>query len=536
MSARARDLAPRLVEALLVVASLAGAGALLVALTSYEYGLDQGIYAAVSRSVNEGGVPYRDAWDFKPPGVFFAYALARGLFGEGMQAVRVLEALGFASLIGAFALLSRRFVGRAGPGVFGGALAVGVHVWGGYWQTAQPESFGAVLVAWALVLATAEPQSAARRDAARVVAGAAYALAALMKPPLGGGVLVSAAFLALAARGEGWRAAARPVALLAAGSLAALVPVLVYFAAHGALGDLYEALFVFAPGYTALNLEAGNLLVLLFRSVEFLLFRFSLLLPTGLVLLFALPPLAPRERRGAAHVLGVVAIMLAGVALQARFFPYHYAASLALTALLAGWGLWKLLALRRLALGAALLVALLVGMLNAVGPNEAIEGSVFQRVQRLDDGAARNVAKRRVAAWLSTHTGPDDPIYIWGFEPSLYELARRRPASRFVYDAPQRAPWYRERGRALLMQDLRATPPAAILVQRGDVHPGTAGTERDSRADLRRFPALMALLASDYALEATVEDFTIHLRRTRGAAPRPGTEPARDRPDRAATP
>ena len=41
-------------------------------------------------------------------------------------------------------------------------------------------------------------------------------------------------------------------------------------------------------------------------------------------------------------MLGVIAMQLAGVAMQGKFFPYHYAASLQLIGFLAGLGLYKL--------------------------------------------------------------------------------------------------------------------------------------------------------------------------------------------------
>ena len=55
---------------------------LLAQLLCFGYGRDQGIYAVVARAMLDGGMPYRDAWDFKPPGIFLIYALARALFGE----------------------------------------------------------------------------------------------------------------------------------------------------------------------------------------------------------------------------------------------------------------------------------------------------------------------------------------------------------------------------------------------------------------------------------------------------------------------
>ena len=40
----------------------------------------------------------------------------------------------------------------------------------------------------------------------------------------------------------------------------------------------------------------------------------------------------PAEREGAAHVIGVLAFVLMGVALQGRFFAYHYGAAVPLLA------------------------------------------------------------------------------------------------------------------------------------------------------------------------------------------------------------
>jgi MFS family permease len=514
--------------------ALAGAAWLLWRLTGFEYGLDQGIYDAVADVMAAGGLPYRDAWDFKPPGIYLVYASARGLFGEGMAAVRMLEALALGSLALAFAVLSRRFTGRIAPGLLGAALAISGHVWLGFWHTAQPESFGAVLLAWALVLAThpaGEGERAVwRRRLAWSAAGALYALAALMKPPLGGGFVVSLAFVLRSERREAARAAraaawAPPILAFAVGAALPLLALLAYLGLGGALPDLFEALFVFTPEYTKLNYRTGNLPVFAFRALEFLLFRFSPLNPLGLLLLFVLPPLASREREGAAHVLGVLALVLIGIALQGRFFAYHYGAAVPLLALLAGWGLYKLTLLgERFGVGVALLAAAILLLANANGLKGPNPGGFVERARRIDDGRAHNRETRRTAAWVAAHTQPDDAIYVWGFQPMLYGLADRRPASRFVYNAPQRAPWYRTRGRPALMAELEADPPAAILVERGDVHPGTAGTELDSLGTLGRFPRLERFLREGYAPAETVGAFTIHLRRSPRAAGGPPSD------------
>jgi hypothetical protein len=525
--------------ALVVGLALVGAAWLLGALTRFEYGLDQGIYGAVADVMHAGGVPYRDAWDFKPPGVFFVYSAARTLFGEGMGAVRILEALGFASLVGAFALFSRCFSGAVGPGLLGGALAVSGHVWLGFWHTGQPESFGAILLAWALVLSTLpvrpDAEGALRGRGWRALgwwgAGALYTLAALLKPPLGGGLIVSWGFALRtvwreAPSGRRGRACLAPTLAFAAGAVAVLAALGLYFGLTGALLDLREALFVFAPEYTRLSYHTGSAGEFALRAVEFLFLRFSLLNPLGLLLLFALPRLHPREREGVFHVLGVLLFVLIGVALQGRFFAYHYGAALPLLALLAGIGLYKLVLVgQRTGFGVLLLIVAIGWGANANGLRGPVPGRLFERVQVWDDGRAHNVETRRTAAWVAAHTAPDDSIYVWGFQPMLYGLAGRRPASRFIYNAPQRATWYGARARPQLLADLERDPPAAILVESGDLHPGTTGNDLDSREVLGRFPKLALFLAAGYGPGEAVGRFTIHLRKPQADPARPQQKP-----------
>ena len=43
-------------------------------------GADQGLYAYVGERILAGDLPYRDAWDQKPPAIHYTYALMRGVW------------------------------------------------------------------------------------------------------------------------------------------------------------------------------------------------------------------------------------------------------------------------------------------------------------------------------------------------------------------------------------------------------------------------------------------------------------------------
>jgi hypothetical protein len=516
---------------------------LFAQLLEYGYGRDQAIYSLIADAILRGEAPYRDAWDFKPPGIYAVYAFARAAFGSSFAAVRVLEALALVSLFPAFAIFSRRHVGSACAGLLCAAVAILAYVPIEFWYTGQPEGFGGIALAWALVCATYEPRAAGgsggerRQLAAWACAAALYSIAALLKPPLGGGILVSFAFVIASRRpaagsgGRGRTIAAATLAFAIGGALPVLAT-LAYFASLDALGDLQRALFVFAPGYTAIDLADSSAWQLLGRSLREWLLRTAPFNLVGLALLALLPPLASRERLGIAHVLGVVAFSLLGVALQAKFFLYHYAAALLLTGLLAGWGYWKLwIRARRSALTVAAFAAMLavIGFdlapglpeMRAFWTRSALrfeahlkpELRIPYRDSLHDLGDVDAGSNRRAAEWLVANTPADARLFIWGFEPAIYPLSGRRPASRYIYNVPQRTEWAQAESRRILIQELTAALPAAIIVVHRDSLPWVTGSPLDSAAVLTTFPELQRMLRQDYRQARRIGDLQILLRR-----------------------
>jgi dolichyl-phosphate-mannose-protein mannosyltransferase len=519
----------------LVGAALLAIVILLAQLVDFGYGRDQGIYAAVGRTILRGGAPYRDAWDFKPPGIFFIYALTDALPGSPVRTIRAIEALSLVSLVGGFALLSRRYLGDARPGVLGGAFAIFTHVQLEFWHTGQPESFGAVAVTWGIVAAaSATASTGARRTALWVTSGALYGIAALLKPTIG---IAAAASLAIGIR-DAWRpsregrvgrvtAVAAP---FAAGIAVPLVACGLFFAVRGGLRELWDAVFVFAPQYTARGWEVIGAALLVRNLVTDWLFGFSLINGVGL-LLVAMPPHAPAEREGIAHVALAILLLLVGVVAQLKLFPYHFGSVLPLTALLAAWGFWKLwLRVSDRWYGAVAVAALIALLAAARSATIHVRDSFAERCRlrfvEWTDASQRLAVRDRlytvfdydahdnrlVEGWIARETPPAATLFIWGFTPEIYVLADRRPANRFIYDVPQRAPWSRDAEREALMRELTAAPPDVILVEHEDVIPLVTGLGADSAYELRGFDALRALLASRYRRVAYVKKFDVYRR------------------------
>jgi 4-amino-4-deoxy-L-arabinose transferase-like glycosyltransferase len=509
-----------------VICGIAGAviAASLGLLLTFSYGRDQGIYAVVGRTILEGGAPYSDAWDFKPPAIYFFYALARAAFGAAPWAIRALEALLLIAMAGSMVRIAGRFWGDRRIGLVAAAMALLVHAQLDFWHTAQPESFGGILTMLALDVGTAKR----RRSWSLVAAGALLGCAGLLKPPLAGAGVVLALWVGLRDRAP-LGACARAAALVLAGGVLPVAACLAWFAAVGALGDLFDTLFVFAPSYTALGWHARAALGLLAQAALDWLLGYSGPLTAGLALLLLFRRARPDDRhRGAVLLAAVVAMQLVGVAMQGKFFPYHYAACWPPTALLAALGWWR--AFRRarsfvpLALAALACLALVARTASRDVPGGFWRRSALRAELAINDdrhasdalGSVADVdaaSNRRVAVELARRVPLEGCVYVWGFEPVIYDLSDRRSPTRFIYNVPQRAPWARPQARAELMRDLRRRPPDAIVVASGDPLPMVLGDGSDSAAALEGFSELSAFLGERYGKLMRIDEFDLYLLR-----------------------
>jgi hypothetical protein len=522
---------------------------------TFGYGRDQGIYAMVGRAILEGQMPYRDAWDFKPPGIFLVYAASRALFGAAQGGIRIVECLGLIAMVAAMARFCRDAWGDSRIGLVAGAIAVLVHAQLDFWHTAQPESFGGMVTVFALVALgpdalrgldkgerpTSDPPN--RETLKRwALSGALFGFAGLLKPPLAGGGAVIAAAIAYrtfqghhapkAPLGNALRAALRPIVTVAVGGVAPLLLCALWFLAKGALGSLWDVLFVFTPHYTALSWVGETLGGMVYWGFTEWLTGYSSVPTVGLFLFFILQP-RPKQRFSSVVIGALIALHIAGVVMQGKFFPYHYGATWPLTALLAGLGFFRVWErLRRFGLaGAFVFVTASSSVALGRTATHDVEGSFRERcrkrielfsahprdqaaIDKLASVADVNAgANRAVAAFLREQVPRDRSVFVWGFEPVIYDLAERKTASRYLYDVPQRVSWAKAKERATLMRDLEKSPPAAIVVEHRDVFPMVTGDAIDSADTLHDFAELREYLNNRYHVAISIEDFDVFLER-----------------------
>ncbi len=536
----------RVLEILLAIAGVALTGFLLFHLALFRFGMDQAIFAVVGDGLLHGELPYRDRWEIRTPGIYLLYAAGQLLFGKTMMAIRWLEVAALLSLFFAFPCYSRRFFGTAIPGFAGALLATLTHVQLEYWHTAQSETFGGVGLVWAVLLATWQP-GGRRQLAAWVGAGALFTFAALLKPPLGGGFVLTLGLLVLG----GWRARSGSRSTLADSSAFAdwkslLAPIVSFslggglvvagfllpYVVTGSLTDLVWTYRDVIPEYVASEAGSVDFSARIYRAVKLVLFNYSPYLLPGLALWALLPPLGRREHQGVLYLLAAIAPQLIGVALQAKYYPYHCGGMVHLVALWSALGFFKLWQrLRRRPVWAVLLLV----ALGAVRDGALISGktrpdfwqrcgprwdALMNRDQRprIEDqlhtvGPIQAAQIRQVSSWLRSNTAPDATVFVWGLQSAIYFEADRRPASRFITNYVLLLPWSAEQARKILQQEIEARSPAAIVVSRADRRPDLYGHQLDSAQSLKHYPWLAGLLAEHYQRVERFGNLIIYRRR-----------------------
>ena len=246
-------------------------------------------------------------------------------------------------------------------------------------------------------------------------------------------------------RARPWRArtltaAFVPAALLVAGGVLPYLACLAWFGARGALAALVDVLFVFTPRYTALSWVGVDRLWLGYEGFNEWLLNYSSLGTIGVILALTLHP-DKRQRFAVGVVFGIIAVHVAGVVMQAKFFPYHFGATWPLTSLVAGLGFfgsgtrldravrfeWRSFCRccrldlssngnqgspRRLLVRTEKRIALFT---SAVRDEHAVD--CLASVADVD--AAAN---REVATFLQGRVAADRSVFVWGFEPVIYDL------------------------------------------------------------------------------------------------------------------
>lgn len=487
-------------------------------------GRDQGIFQYVAWAVGQGEILYRDVRDVNGPLVALVHLALQALGGAEEAAFRRLDLLFTAAT---FAFLGATIPSLASSdgrvplrtriawGAAGTVALLAQYLAYGFWDTAQRESFFDWFVAIALgavVLAGAREPLDRRTRGLLALSGAAATLPVFGKPTY---LLFTLAVLAGVALDRQRRAR---LAAFASGACAAVALVLAFLLACGDIGAYLRITLHDVPAmYRFLwPRPASVILGMPGYAVTSSAAALATVLGVGLVAWRRLPvralPIALTP------TLGLVSMLA-----QEKGFPYHFhpvtfgtvAMALVLVHAAGGWKARRpwlastIAALLALGLGAR--TALLAYSAEARARSE--HRTAFVRVDFFP------AELRRAATEIAARTSPDDRVQMYGMDPYVLFLARRKSATPYIYaydlnvdaalhgsyDRGGRKPNERERAtisamRAAHEDDLlarvtRSSPAAFVFVDRSPLM-----SSRDAVADLRAHsPRLMAFVEAGYA-------------------------------------
>ena len=281
-----------------------------------------------------------------------------------------------------------------------------------------------------------------------ILSGALFGFTFLLKPPLAGGaaaILLLPALAAYRAHSDApmgdriqrtLRAAAKPALLVAAGAAVPILSCLAWFAARGALRDLHQVLFVFTPHYTALGWKNSTVTGMTYYAFTEWLQQYGSVPTVGILSILAFGA-KPRERPLALVLLAIIAVHLVGVAMQGKFFPYHYGATWPLTGMLAAIGyrgLWEKAREKGRAATLLLFPLALVALLGRSATKDTVDSFLVRTKKRFAILAGGNTdqkakdelssvadidtaAIRKVADELRAKVPPDRSIFYGASSP-----------------------------------------------------------------------------------------------------------------------
>jgi len=463
----------------------------------------EAMYSVVANEIVDGGRPYIDAVERKPPLLFLTYAAIFKIAGEFNW-----KALHFVALVwtlcamaGLYATGSELFDRRVG---LIAALFYCVFQPWGTWknQSFDGEMLMNVPIIWAWAIAFRRSSTRLRPEL--FAAGALLSVAFLLKQPAAIATVPLGVYLLLssyrASRGLTSTDSILQATMLTLGFSVTLGLVMIVVWKQGIL---HEAFYWTMAGHDVPHVfwQKGIVTTLAFIAACSPLVFGAVMASRRNGKIWA--GRAP-ERKA---LLGLLAASAVGAAAGARFYPHYYVQLIPPLALLAAPYYAELWSCRIQPLHWLLRPRVTYAWV-------ALTIIVFSILQWA--GLTQRRAPSEAGRYLLTHSAPDDRIFVWGQSAKIYLEAHRRPACRYITTFPLTGlvfggpiPGFDTRYRIVpgawttLKQDFEKTPPAYIV---------DLSSETGALYPIRDFPILAELLSQRYQPIARTAEGTIYQR------------------------
>ena len=487
-------------------------------------GADEGLYAYVGERILDGGFPYRDAWDQKPPAIHVAYAAMRAVWPNdaAVPGTDLLLAAVVAALLWQLGrALSTPGVGQGAALVFlllsnpSFARLAGVSV------RAQCETFiGAAVTGAFLILARSRHHQ--RSSAWELLpAGVLFGIAFAFK--YNAAVYLLAGLVALFL----WKRLTLAASVaLGAGFAVPSLALLAWLAGGGALADMYGATIIYNLEYAGETYAGPLHAVIYLLTFPIRHARVDALWLVGGAGCAVLLLTSWRERERLVAVAWVAAACLSIAINGSRDLPQYFVQAGPALALAAAWGagvVWT----RRATVNIAMAVLVAIGVWrvndfptlvgNTMHDARYVSGSMnrSEHLARYGDISTRKYSALAIAElgdFMRSHSAAADTVYVFGFSCGAYVAADRESASRFFWSRPvivgfqDGVPGYGVSG---LLGDLNRRFPAIVALQARDWSPDVA----DSAEFFMGTPPLAEWLQRSYERVQGPEGFDVWVKR-----------------------
>lgn len=476
---------------------------------TWPLGNDQSFFYFVAHSILRGGVPYRDAWELKGPLTYYVCAAVLAVFGHREISIRIFDLM----VVGLFCWWLKRTVLRLGWSAGQGAMFAMVYfgLWyvsQGFWNTAQPEEWGAFLIAMAVVLSIESSWLPMRT---MVISGVLIALATLLKPTF---IIFLPLPVLFSVSQRKWARAC--LCLLTFVSTVILTLAIAF--RNGGLEDYWDVLRFLGTSYSPLSKRD---LLAEIGALPLMLWRMGLAVPY----LFVLPTLVLIWRNRGLRFAGILATWFCFAVLlvvaQGMYWDYSFILANIAVAVILGTGL-SLLCRRgmapivgHLATGmAALLIGLSVVLsessdyfYGSLGWPNYMLGIASKSDYMLKVTGGYHVEELdEVAAYVKNRTTENDTILLWGYDIRVLAMAQRMPPTRFgtfealVTEGPMQVKY-----RQIFLDDIFHRPPAYVVVD----SLGSGYRSESSLWLLRNFGEFNRFLHSRYREVTQIGEFEI---------------------------
>ena len=450
----------------------------------------EAMYSVVANEIVDGGRPYIDAVERKPPLLFWTYAAVFRIAGKFNWKVLHVVALVWTlcAMAGLYAIGNE--LSDSNTGLIAALFYSVFQPWG-VWSnlSADGEMLMNLPIIWAWAIAFRRKSSRMRPEL--FAAGALLGAAFLLKQPAAIAAVPLGIYLLLPSYGAS-RSLTRTNSIIQAAMLTAG-----FFAALGLVtiilwkqGILHEAFYwtIAADDVPHVFWQKG-----IVRTLAFL----GACLP---LVIGAIMACRDKSKIWAGKMpertalLGLLAASAIGAAAGARFYPHYYVQLIPPLALFA----------------ASYYARFWSGTIQP--PHWLLRPRVTYAWLALTvitftiihwTGLAPRRLPSEVGRYLFTHSNPEDRIFVWGQKVKIYLEAHRRPASRYITTFPLTGyvfggpiPGFDTRSRILpgawtiLEQDFATHPPTYIV----DVHPDP----KSAYYPVKDFPILAKLLKEQY--------------------------------------